>query len=448
MRSSPVADPESGETVFSVNVYEDITEVKRTQIAESFMAEASRVLASSMDYTDTLQRIVELAVPQIADWCAVDLLGEDGHIRRVAIHHRDPAKLATAERLLREYAPSLADEGGVSEVIRTGEGRVYSEITPQALAAYARDAEHLEMLQSIAAGAAVIVPLAAPSRTIGALTLVSAESRRRLSTADLALAERLGRRAGTAVESARLYTERTRIAEILQAALLPDSLPVIEGLDIQALYRPAGELNDVGGDFYDVYAHGEGRWMLTIGDVCGKGPRAAGVTALARHTLRTAAMLGQEPTAMLQTLHEALIRQRSGEDMCTVCLLTLEHRGSDARLSITLAGHPQPVLVGGDGEPRLLGRPGTLLGVVDPVQITEVEDVLKAGETVLLYTDGLPEAGRTEQQLGEQRVLELCSIAPRVSLGELLARIEDAAVKGADGRPRDDIALMALRLDG
>jgi PAS domain S-box-containing protein len=448
VRSSPVADPDSGEAVFSVNVYEDITEVKRTQIAESFMAEASRVLASSMDYTDTLQRIVELAVPQIADWCAVDLLDEDGGIRRVAIHHRDPAKLELAERLLRDYAPSLDQDGGVSEVIRTGEAHVYSEIDPRALAAYARDPEHLEMLQSIAASAAVIVPLAAPSRTIGALTLASAESRRRLSTTDLSLAERLGRRAGTAVESARLYTERTRIANILQAALLPDSLPVIEGLDIEALYRPAGELNDVGGDFYDVYDYGEGRWMLTIGDVCGKGPRAAGVTALARHTLRTAAMLGQEPTAMLQTLHEALVRQRDGGDMCTVCLLTLEQRGSEAQLSITLAGHPQPVLVGGDGKPRLLGRPGTLLGVVDPLQITAVEDVLKAGETVLLYTDGLPEAGRTAQQLGERRVLELCSIAPRVSLGELLARIEEAAVKRADGRPRDDIALVGLRLDG
>ncbi len=140
------------------------------------------------------------------------------------------------------------------------------------------------------------MPLAAPARTLGAITLVSSESMRRLSHADLALAERLGRRAGTAVESARLYTERTRIAKMLEAALLPESLPEIPGVEIASLYRAAGELNDVGGDFYDVLAYGEDRWLLVIGDVCGKGPRAAGVTALARHTLRAAAMLGLTPT--------------------------------------------------------------------------------------------------------------------------------------------------------
>ena len=170
----------------------------------------------------------------------------------------------------------------------------------------------------------IIVPLAAPARTIGAITLVSSQSTRRLSNADLGLAERLGRRAGTAVESARLYTERTRIAKVLEAALLPESLPSIPGVEVQALYRAAGELNDAGGDFYDVLAYGPERWMLVIGDVCGKGPRAAGVTALARHTLRTAAMLGQSPAGMLATLHEALRHQPQGADLCTVCLVTLE----------------------------------------------------------------------------------------------------------------------------
>ena len=178
-------------------------------------------------------------------------------------------------------------------MIRSGEPIVHRGVRPDELAAYARDEEHLQMLRAIGLTAVVIVPLAAPSRTIGALTLASAESSRRLSEADLGLAVRLGRRAGTAVEIARLYTERSRIADALQAALLPDSLPEIPGVRLEALYRPAGELNDVGGDFYDVYAHGDGRWMLTIGDVCGKGPRAAGVTALPRHTLRTAAMLAR-----------------------------------------------------------------------------------------------------------------------------------------------------------
>ena len=105
VRSSPVADPESERVNYAVNVFENVTEVKRAQLAESFMAEASRVLASSMDYTQTLRHVAQLAVPQIADWCAVDVLGESGEIERVAVHHSDPLKIALAERLDRSYHP-------------------------------------------------------------------------------------------------------------------------------------------------------------------------------------------------------------------------------------------------------------------------------------------------------------------------------------------------------
>jgi PAS domain S-box-containing protein len=446
VRASPVHDLETGEILYAVNVFENITEVKRVQLAESFMAEASRVLASSMDYSETLARVARLAVPQLADWCAVDVVGEDGEIERVATHHADPSKLALARALDRDYHPSRDEPLGVPEVIRSGKARIYNEITADALAAYARDSEHLEMLRGIGATSVIIAPLSAPTRTVGAITLVSSESTRRLSKADLAVAVRLGRRAGTAVESARLYTERTRIADILQAALLPESLPEIPGVELETLYRAAGELNDVGGDFYDVVPYGPDRWLLTIGDVCGKGPRAAGVTALARHTLRTAAMLGQTPNGMLRTLHAALSGQPPGADLCTVCLVVLERMPTHARLTVALAGHPQPLLIDRDGRATRLGTTGTLLGVIDPIEIHEVNAELRPGETLLLYTDGLPEAGRSDVQLGEERLLELCSEAPKLSAAGLLALIERAAVDHAQGTLRDDIALMALNV--
>jgi PAS domain S-box-containing protein len=445
-RSSPVLDPDSGRILYAVNVFENITQVKRVQVAESFMAEASRMLASSMDYAETLQRIARLAVPQIADWCAVDVLGESGEIERVAVHHADPAKVALAERLDSGYHPTLDDPVGVPEVIRSGRARIYTDIDADALAAYARDDAHLELLQAIGATAVIIVPLAAPARTLGAITLVSSESGRRLSHADLDLAVRLGRRAGTAVESARLYTERTRIASMLEAALLPGSLPEIPGAEIECLYHAAGELNDVGGDFYDVLAYGDGRWLLVIGDVCGKGPRAAAVTALARHTLRTAAMLGQTPTGMLRTLHEALRRQPVGADLCTVCLVTLEPLSTHARLTVTLAGHPPPLLIDTDGECRPVGEPGTLLGVLDPVDVHEVDVELQAGQTLLLYTDGLPEAGRAVPQRDEQRRFELRAASAQPTLAGMLERLEHAALRRAHGKLRDDIALLAVRL--
>jgi PAS domain S-box-containing protein len=446
VRSSPVTDPDSGHVLYAVNVFENITEVKRVQLAESFMSEASRVLASSMDYGETLAQIARLAVPRIADWCAVDVLDEHGEIERVAVHHSDPGRLELAAQLDRGYRPAPDDPLGVAEVIRSGRARIYSEIDADALAAYARDNEHLALLESIEAKAVIIVPLAAPARTLGAITLVSSDSLRRLTHNDLALAERLGRRAGTAVESARLYTERTRIAKVLEAALLPESLPEIPGVEVEALYHAAGELNDAGGDFYDVLPYGPGRWMLVIGDVCGKGPRAAGVTALARHTLRAVAILGLRPAAMLRTLHEALRRQPAGADLCTVCLVTLEARATGASLGVALAGHPPPLVIDADGRCRKVGTPGTLLGVLDPVDINEVDVELHPGETLLLYTDGLPEAGRTGSQLDEERLFEVCAEASRDSLGGALGRIERAALTHAGGRLHDDIALLALRV--
>jgi PAS domain S-box-containing protein len=446
VRSSPVTDPDSARVLYAVNVFENITEVKHAQLAESFMAEASRVLASSMDYGETLAQIARLAVPRIADWCAVDVLGEHGEIERVAVHHSDPRRLELADELDRGYRPALDDPLGVPEVIRSGRARLYTDIDQDALAAYARDNAHLALLQAIEAKAVIIVPLAAPARTLGAITLISSDSQRRLTDADLALAERLGRRAGTAVESARLYTERTRIAKVLQSALLPESLPEIPGVEIEALYRAAGELNDVGGDFYDVLPYGPNRWMLVIGDVCGKGARAAGVTALARHTLRAAAMLGLRPTAMLGTLHEALRGQPPGADLCTVCLVTIERRGGQARLKVALAGHPPPLLMDANGECRKIGEPGTLLGVLDPVEINEVEVGLSSAQTLLLYTDGLPEAGRAGPQLDDERLFALCAQASQATLQGFLEQIERAALDHAGGRLRDDIALLALRL--
>jgi PAS domain S-box-containing protein len=446
VRSSPIIDPQTKRIEFAANVFENITEVKRVQLAESFMAEASRVLASSMDYEETLLRVAQLAVPQIADFCAVDLLGEHGELERVAVHHADPERRALAERLDRAYRPELDEPVGIPEVIRTGKPRIFTEISPDALAAYARDPEHLELLSAVEATAVIIVPMAGASRTIGAITLVSSESSRRLLPADLALAERLGRRAGTAVENARLYTERTRIARTLQRALLPESFPVVPGVEIEALYSAAGELNEVGGDFYDVFAYDQDRWMFVIGDVGGKGPRAAGVTALARHTLRAAAMSGESPAGMLGMLHQTLRGQPGGTDFCTVCLITLSLNPAGAAVSVTLAGHPQPLLVSPSGVVTPLGRPGTLLGIIDPLQLQEHERTVAPGETLLLYTDGVTEAGRSSGQLGEDGLLKLCTQHSSDGLPELLKCIETAALEHAGDRPRDDIALLALRL--
>lgn len=447
VRSSPVLDPDSGELLYVVNVFENITEVKRVQLAESFMSEASRVLASSLDYSETLQRVARLTVPVVASWCAVDVVGEHGEIERVAVHHPDPEMVALAERLDRQYSVSPDEPTGAAEVIRTGEARVYTDIAPDALAEYARDNEHLQLLAAIGATAVIIVPMIGADRVTGAITLVSSGQDRRLSAEDLPLAERLARRAGTAVENARLYTERSRIAHTLQQALLPDSLPAVPGAQVRARYRAAGELNEVGGDFYDVFPTDGDAWMLVIGDVCGKGPRAAGVTALARHTLRAAAQSGHSPGQMLDMLHRALQAQPADADLCTVCLVHFQRSGETAMLRIALAGHPPPLLVESGGESRLLGKPGTLLGVLDPISVHELSSELYSGQTLLLYTDGVPEARHGEHLLGEQGLQQLCLQAQALSLDGLLDHIERGALAHAGGVLRDDLAMLALRLD-
>jgi PAS domain S-box-containing protein len=446
VRSSPVVDATTKRITHVVNVFENITGVKRAELAESFMAEASRVLASSMDYAATLARVARLATPQIADWCVIDVLSDDDEIERVAIHHSDPDKLALLERLDRDYRPRTDEALGIAEVLRSGKPRLYTDIKPDALAGYARDASHLERLRELGATAVIVVPMLGATRAaIGTITLASGPTPRRLTRADLGLAVRLGRRAGTAVERARIYTERSRIAHILQRSLLPESLPEIPGMELRALYSAAGELNEVGGDFYDVLDYDPDRWMLVVGDVVGKGPRAAGVTALARHTLRAAAIGGRSPSAMLDTLHQALRRQPRGADLCTVCLVTVRLRAGHTHLNVALAGHEPPLLIEPDGQARQLGRPGTLLGVIDPIKIEETAAELHPGQMLLLFTDGVTEAGRPHDALGSNGLVELCRAAPSLGLQGLLERIERAAVERSGGYLHDDIALLALR---
>ena len=446
VRVSPITDPDSDLVTYAVNVFEDVTEIKRAERSGRLLAEASRVLASSLDYSETLGQLARLAVPQIADWCVIDLLSDSDAIERITAYHTDPAKVVLARRLDREYRPALDDPAGVGRVIRTGSAYVSNGIAPEGVNSFARGEEHLKLLREIGASAVIIVPMMAGARPVGAITLASSESVRRLSPADLVLAEELGRRAGTAVENARIHTERARIAHTLQQALLPQSLPAAEGIEVHALYEAAGELNEVGGDFYDVLELDGDRWLLAIGDVCGKGPHAAGQTALARHTLRAAAISGQEPAAMLATLHQAIRRQPSGESPCTACVVMMERDDDHARLTIALGGHQPPLLLERGGAVGAIGRLGTLLGAIDPIAVHETQADLHVGDTLLLYTDGVTDAGRANHRLGELGLRALCADATQQTLPELLERIRDAALTRAVGTPRDDIMLLALRL--
>src|SRR5947209_4559159 len=300
----------SGSIEAAVTIIEDVTAAKRSSLQMEFLARASQVLASSLDYQETLRNVAGLAVPQIADWCGVDLFDQEGAREPVAVAHVDPSKLEMAERL-RAFDPDELDpDQGLGLVRRTGEPVLYNDIPDELLMEAAVDEEHLELLRAVGMRAVLIIPMVARSRTIGALTLVSAESSRTFDQSDIEFAGQIAERAALAVENARLYSERSEVARTLQSSLLPEALPELPGWEIAALYRPAGQQRQVGGDFYDFWEV-DGDWLMMIGDVTGKGVGAATVTSLVRHTAWAASDFDRRPAAILERVDAALKRRPS-----------------------------------------------------------------------------------------------------------------------------------------
>ncbi|HEX8709327.1 MAG TPA: PAS domain S-box protein [Pyrinomonadaceae bacterium] len=208
-KSTPIFDA-AGHVQFAINIFHDITERKRAEDAQSFLAEASRELASSLDYQATLVKVARMTVPNLADWCSVDVVDEQGAVNRLAVAHVDPSKVAWAHELQNRYPPDMDAPGGVPNVLRTGKSELYPEILDSMLAEAAIDDEHLQIMREIGFTSAMVVPLVAHNRTLGAITFISAESGRHYGPDDLALAENLAGRAALAIDNARLYQDAQR----------------------------------------------------------------------------------------------------------------------------------------------------------------------------------------------------------------------------------------------
>jgi serine phosphatase RsbU (regulator of sigma subunit) len=411
-----------------------VTEVKRAEVAQRFLAEVGAVLASSLDYEQTLARIAELAVPRLGDWCAVSLPDGD-RLRAVAVMHADPEKVRFARAYEERYPTPVNAPTGAGQVLRDGVSQLVAGITDEMLAAAIPDPEQREAVRGLGMRAAMVVPMLAGGRAIGVITLVSAESGRAYGRGDLELAEELGRRAGTAVENARLYRERSRIAATLQRGLLPEALPDIPGLRLASLYRPAGEENLVGGDFYDAFATGSG-WLLVVGDVTGRGADAAAQTGQARHTLRTAGILLGDPHAALAQLNHALAERRELSP-CTVALVHLS--GRTAR--VLCAGHPQPLLISG-GSARAVGPFGPVLGAWPDSTWRDEPVELADGDVLVLFTDGVTDTRGDDGRFGDERLLD--ALEGATSAAEAVAAIDRALTDFQRGPQADDTAILAV----
>src|SRR5919112_2418741 len=277
-------------------------------------------------------------------------------------------------------------------------------------------------------------------RRLGTIAFSLSGRTRRYDRADLSIAEELARRAAVAIDNARLYRERSYIARTLQESLLPPELPEVPGAEISARFHPAGEATEVGGDFYDMFDTTHG-WGIVMGDVCGKGADAAAVTALARYTLRALGVQESSPAEILRKLNDALLRQRTDRRFCTVAYASLNVNGNGAaQVCLATGGHPLPLVLRADGRVEAVGEPGTLLGVLPDVRLSDTAVRLGKGDVMVLYTDGVTEARGPEGMFGAEQLVSVLGSCAGLDAKSVAARIESAALEIQEGNPRDDIA--------
>jgi serine phosphatase RsbU (regulator of sigma subunit) len=435
---TPVRGPDGRIAGVSTTVI-DITERRALLQAErdarrraDFLARAGAILDSSLELEETLSNVAHIAIPEIADWCAVSLLDESGTLREVATAHADAGQRELARELSERFPADPEAPSGALAVARSGETVFVARITDEMLVAGITDPEQLGLVRRLGLRSIIIA------------TLASAESDRVFEDADVQLAEELARRAGVAVENARLYTERSRIAHTLQARLLPERLPEVPGAVLAARYRAAGELNEVGGDFYDVFPRSETDWALVVGDVSGKGAEAAAVTALARYTLRAATLDEGDPSHALRRLNQAMLNDGSSQFATVVLAYIRAAADGGLDVNVALGGHPPPLILRADGSIEMPGAHGLLLGVFDDPHLHDRSFALHDGDVMLLYTDGVTEAGSRSAPVGLHGLSELLGGLGHNGPQEIVDAVEQAVVGAQPGEPRDDIALLAL----
>jgi GAF domain-containing protein len=425
----------------------DAERSRRTQRL-ALLAEAGAVFARTLDYRATLAEVAKLAVPRLADCCIVDVLEPTG-VHQIATVHVEPDRIALIADIERRYpADPNNPHSAVGAVLNSGQATVVAEVTEQFLDGVTRDEAHRQAIRELGMRSLIIAPLIARGRTLGAITLINDVSDRRYGPQDLATARSLVDRAALAIDNARLYMAQIEIATALQSGLLPQDLPLVEGVDVASRYLAAGEGIEVGGDFYDLWRLDDGSFGVAIGDVSGKGAVAASMTALARHTVRVASLHEPTPSRVLRVLNDELRRNGSSDAFCTAAYAHISPAGDDGGLDlrIALGGHPPGLVRRIGGTIEEAGVAGTLLGVREQVTLTDQPQRLAPGELMVLYTDGVTEHRYDGALFGERRLADLlATVGGDVTAEQVAAEIVRAVTAFGTDPPRDDIAIVVVR---
>ncbi|HEV2974005.1 MAG TPA: GAF domain-containing SpoIIE family protein phosphatase [Solirubrobacteraceae bacterium] len=409
-----------------------------------FLIDATATFDSSLDPAESLRNLARAAVPELAELCVIYLLDQDDSIASTVAAGVDPAVAHEVERVRREIPLDLAGEHPVAEVLRTGEPRVVADLTDQAaLARIAEDDEHQRFMRDAGYRSAAIFPMVARGRTHGAISFLHIDNDARYERGVLDVLADLSDRAALAFDNARLYAERSRVAQTLRRSLMPSVLPAISGLELASFFRPLGAGSEVGGDFYDAFGDERSCWLV-VGDVCGKGAEAAALTGFLRHTIVAYAREADNPGAVLARVNEVMLDQDFDGRFATAILVNLRPSGGKVTVKVASAGHPPALLTRSGGAAVEFGGGGALLGVFADPPIGEAATALEPGDSLALYTDGLLEAHAPSFTLtAEQMIAQLHRSAPEAAhetIEALLALIE------LDERVRDDIAILTARV--
>ncbi len=425
----------------------------------SFLVEASYLLAGTLDRDQTLALMAQMTVPTLATWCAVYTIADQASEPYLSyVLHEDEELIDGIKSLLSKIPPpdpvptpgartwSAPGEAAHQAALRSSmrslglsggpTHQVSSGIGPTLATA------------SAVGGETVVLPLVARNRVIGMLTL-GKPTDEHFRQEILELAEDLSRRAALALDNARLYSERTAISQSLQRSLLPPELPEIDGVEVEVIYRAAGEGNEVGGDFYDVFPISDGAYGFAIGDVCGTGPNAAAVTGLARHALRLLAREGLSGPAVLERLNSAILDEGARSRFLTLLYGELRpQEDGSAELKVVCAGHPLPLRLRQDGTVEPAAEPQPLLGVMEDLELYEQTVTLDPGDVLLCVTDGVTERREGSRMLGDDGLSDVLTTCTGLTAGAVAARIMRAVERFASDAPSDDMAILAMRVPG
>jgi serine phosphatase RsbU (regulator of sigma subunit) len=421
--------------------------LNRETAASELLAEAGALMEDALDQKQRAGHLATLAVPALGDVAMVDMVTPDGLIERFAAQSAGSPVAEMFAKLRQDVPIDPHGPHPVAEVIRTGRTKYLDELSDEEIDRITTMENERQMLRRHRFRSCIVLPLGARGSVLGALTLWIMRPAKAFDETARRTAKRLADRAALALDNARLHEQQSHIASVLQRSLLPRSLPEIRGFESSSRFLAAGEAYEVGGDFYDVFRSGSGSWTAVIGDVCGKGPEAASLTALARYTVRTASSPDSSPSQVLRTLHESIRSERSDFRFCTAALARIQapsDGNGEAHLTVSLGGHPLPIVLRKDGRVETIGEPGTLLGVLPSPTLADVDASLEVGDSLILYTDGVLDVANRDKRGDPNWFKDQIAVAVGKNADEIAERLAQAAIERHGDELRDDIAILVL----